>query len=102
MSEHLSQSQLAGYSGRTLYPDELLAVDSHLASCDECYERLMRMRPETEKRAIGTAVEFGEEPFHLDYDRHLEPYVNDTANEIDREIVESHVALCSKCANELR
>ena len=57
MSEHLSESQLAGYS---------------------------------------------EGPFHLDYDEHLEPYVDGKLNEIDREIVDSHVAHCSKCADELR
>ena len=94
MSEHLSQTQLAGYSGRTLYPDELLAVDSHLASCDECHERLTRIMP-------GPLFESGEEPFHLDYDQHLAPYVDGTANEIDREIVDSHVAQCSTCADEL-
>src|ERR1044072_1603995 len=95
MSEHLSQSQLAGYTGRTLYPDELLAVDSHLASCDECHERLTRIMP-------GTSVDSGEEPFHLDYDEKLHPYVDGTANEIDRELVDSHVAQCSRCADELR
>ena len=94
MSEHLSQTQLAGYSERTLYPDELLAVDSHLASCDECHERLARIVP-------GPSFESGEEPFHLDYDQHLEPYVDGTANDVDREIVDSHVAQCSKCADEL-
>jgi hypothetical protein len=43
-----------------------------------------------------------EEPFHLDYDEHLEPYVDGKANDIDREIVESHIAFCSSCADELR
>jgi len=42
------------------------------------------------------------QPFHLDYDQHLEPYVDGKANDIDREIVDSHVALCSQCATELR
>lgn len=43
-----------------------------------------------------------EDPFHLDYEQHLEPYVDGTADDIDREIVESHVAECSRCADELR
>jgi hypothetical protein len=43
-----------------------------------------------------------EAPFHLDYEEHLEPYVDGKANDIDREIVESHVALCSTCAAELK
>src|SRR5215218_1772510 len=42
------------------------------------------------------------EPFHLDYNEHLEPYVDGKVNEIDREIVDSHVALCSQCATDLR
>ena len=40
--------------------------------------------------------------FHLDYEQHLEPYVDGMADDIDREIVESHVAECSMCADELR
>jgi hypothetical protein len=43
-----------------------------------------------------------EGPFHLDYEQHLEPYVDGKANDIDREIVDSHIALCSRCADELR
>ena len=43
-----------------------------------------------------------EGPFHLDYEQHLEPYVDGKANDIDREIVDSHIALCSQCADELR
>jgi hypothetical protein len=102
MSEHLSQSQLAGYSGRTLDTAELLAVDGHLASCDVCHKRLTGILPGVAKLAHGSSFQFGEGPFHLDYDQHLEPYVDGKANGIDREIVDSHVALCSRCADELR
>ena len=101
MPEHLSQSQLAGYSGRTLEPQELLAVDGHLASCDVCHNRLTGVLPDVAKPALGPSLESGEGPFHLDYDHYLEPYVDGTANDIDREIVDSHVALCSRCAGEL-
>ena len=96
MSEHLSQNQLARYTGRTLNADELLAVDRHLASCDACYARL----PEG---VDVSAPSFGslEEPFHLDYEQHLKPFVDDQLDEFDREIVESHVALCSACAADL-
>ena len=98
MSEHLSQTQLEGYSGRNLDPDELLVVDRHLASCDECHERLTRIWPGVSSPSFKPA----EEAFHLDYEQHLEPYVDGTSDDIDREIVESHVALCSECADELR
>ena len=99
MTEHLSQTQLEGYRGRTLYPNELLAVDGHLASCDACHERLNSILPEAGKLPMGHSFEAGEEAFHLDYEQHLEPYVDGKANDIDREIVESHVASCSNCAD---
>ena len=103
--EHLSQTQLTRYSGRTLEPHELLAADRHLASCDECHERLARIAPGDAQFAIRRALESGqatgEGVFHLDYEHHLEPYVDGKANDIDRELVESHVAVCSSCATDL-
>ena len=102
MSEHLAQAQLAAYTRRTLDPDELLGVDRHLASCDMCHERLTRMLPAVTKAAISPSFEPGAGRFHLDYDQHLAPYVDGKADDIDREIVDSHVALCSKCAIDLK
>ena len=102
MSEHLSQGQLAGYTGRTLGAEELLAVDRHLASCDMCHERLTRMLPAVTKAANSPSFEPREGRFHLDYDQHLAPYVDGKVDDIDREIVDSHVALCSKCATDLK
>ncbi len=102
MSEHLSQNQLAGYSGRTLGTEELLAVDRHLASCDVCHERLRGLLPDAVKLAVSPLFQLGEASFHLDYDQHLEPYVDGKANDIDREIVDTHIAQCSRCADELR
>ena len=95
MAEHLSQIQLTGYSGRTLDSDELLAVDRHLASCDVCHDRLARISSPV------SGHHSTEEPFHLTYDEHLEAYVEGKSNDIDREIVESHIAYCSTCADEL-
>jgi hypothetical protein len=100
MAEHLSEVQLAGYGGRTLDADELLAVDRHLALCDVCHERLTRMSPHASDQPSNERSI--EEPFHLDYDQHLAAYVDGKSNDIDREIVESHVALCSDCAEDLR
>jgi anti-sigma factor RsiW len=100
-AEHLSESQLTRYRGRTLGPHELLAVDRHIASCDLCHERLSRLLPLAPSRS-EPASRLGDEPFHLDYDEHLAPYVDGTADEIDREIIESHLSYCSACADDLR
>src|ERR1043165_1355413 len=94
--EHLSNTQLAGYLERSLEPEELLAVDRHLASCDPCYQLLIRLAP-----GKSFSFEPNEEPFHLDYEEHLEPYVDGKSDDIEREIVDSHVAFCSKCAADL-
>ena len=102
MAEHLSQGQLAGYRGRTLDANELLAVDGHLASCDVCHERLTGILPGFAKLSLSPSFQSDEPPFHLDYDRYLEPYVDGKANDIDREIVDSHVAQCSQCAGDLK
>ncbi len=99
-TEHLSQDQLLGYGARTLNSEELLAVDRHLASCDACHDRLAEMLPRGSERPYGLSID--EEPFHLDYDQHLVPYVDGVANEIDQEIIESHVVLCSQCADDIR
>lgn len=99
-TEHLSQVQLIGYGARTLDSEELLAVDRHLASCDSCHDRLAGMLPNASERPYDLSI--GEEPFHLDYDQHIMPYVDGVANEIDREIIESHIALCSQCAEDIR
>lgn len=96
-AEHLSQIQLLGYGARTLNSEELLAVDRHLASCDECHARLAEI---VSDRSYDLLTK--EEPFHLDYDQHVAPYVDGTADEIDREIIESHIALCSQCADDIR
>jgi hypothetical protein len=101
MSEHLSKTQFARYAGRTLNSDELLAVDRHLASCDACYAQFTSSLPGG-VTVSAPSLESIEEPFHLDYDQHLKPYVDGQSNEIDREIVKSHVALCSACADDLK
>ncbi|HEU4766914.1 MAG TPA: hypothetical protein VFS77_06050 [Pyrinomonadaceae bacterium] len=96
-AEHLSNNQLVGYAAKKLNSEELLAVDRHLASCDACHDRLTRTS------AIDRSYDLSNDgAFHLDYDQHLVPYVEGTADEIDREIIESHVALCSQCAEDIR
>jgi len=96
-AEHLSDNQLVGYGAKSLNSEELLAVDRHLASCEACHDRLTRLSPI--ERSYDLSID---EPFHLDYDQHVVPYVDCAADEIDREIIESHIALCSQCAEDIR
>jgi hypothetical protein len=45
--------------------------------------------------------EAGAEPEHLSYEQ-LEAYVDDELDEVDREVVESHLELCPQCEAEAR
>lgn len=101
MADHLSQTQLAGYCRRTLNAEELVMADRHLAACQLCHERLIQISGQSADPAVLVRLS-PEEPFHLDYEQHLAAYVDGTLNDIDREIVESHLALCSSCTEDLR
>jgi hypothetical protein len=71
-----------------------------------CYQELIRIVPNAFSRSptltAPSLPQSLEKPFHLDYEQHLEPYVDNRSDHIDREIVDSHVAGCANCANELR
>ncbi len=53
-----------------------------------------------DRRAVD-ALTAGAEPAHLEYEQ-LEASVDGRADLVDREIVESHTAICAACARELR
>jgi hypothetical protein len=58
---------------------------------------------EIERRAgILPFEDYIEDAFHLDYDEHLESYVDGEIDELDREIVEGHIRSCPYCAGMLR
>lgn len=40
--------------------------------------------------------------FHLNYEEHLKPFIYETIEAIDKEIVESHVEVCAECREDLR
>jgi hypothetical protein len=104
MSEHLEKNLLQRYGQRQLGSAELISVITHLESCELCYAEFSEMFPQI----IRTTAEFNQtiinrnEPFHLDYDEHLRPYIDETNNEIDREIIESHLENCSSCSHQVR
>jgi len=59
---------------------------------------------EKERRALVQALVAelsAAEPLHLDYEL-IESYVDRRCDLIDREIVESHIALCAMCGREVR
>ncbi len=102
MSQHISQTDLDKYFNRALLPTELVAFDTHLAECDECFEKTAGLRAER-SAAISLHDTQGADPFadgHLSYEQ-FAAYVDDDIGEIDREIVDVHKSVCSECAPHL-
>lgn len=98
MPQHVTAEQIAQYRSKRMPPADLLAFDRHLAQCGECRNIL------ASARRVATLLSGLEAaasaPQHLSYDQ-LAGYIDEKSGEIDREIVESHVEGCERCATEL-
>lgn len=104
MLEHLTDEQIESYRKRKMSPSDLLVADEHFLSCQSCRKRLnesgeLQAAFKNVKRNLQTAPPAS--PEHLEYQL-LAAYVDNRADELDKEIVESHIELCADCANELK
>lgn len=100
---HLSEEQIARYRQRKMEPSELLSADGHLSSCDSCHTRLVRT-PDFDESAGSAALAFANaaasDVTHLSFEQ-LSSFVDDRVDDLDREIVESHIDMCRSCESEL-
>lgn len=102
MSEHLSVQQIERYCQRALSPAELLEADDHIAACAPCRQQLAEaMQASLTFAWVGDKSEVAAGMEHLAYEQ-LEAYVDSALDEVDREIVESHLELCAECVAEVR
>ena len=100
---HLSEEDIVRYRSRRMPPADLLAADAHLSLCDACHGRVIDWSKLNEKEAAASRAfdpAARSEVTHLTYDQ-LAGLLDDELGEIDREIAESHLDLCSLCATEL-
>jgi hypothetical protein len=100
---HLSNEDIARYCGRRMLPVELLAADDHLALCDACYSRMGAAQGLDDKllaasKAFDLATDY--EVTHLTYEQ-MAAMVDNGLDEIDREVIGSHLELCRRCQTEL-
>ncbi len=103
MSEHLTQLQIEHYCQRRLSPSALLALDDHLAGCAFCRRRLREIKPMEE--TIG-ALRTNLEAVQLTASDHLTQgelsgYADNRLDEIERELVESHLEICEQCSAQV-
>jgi hypothetical protein len=104
MSEHLTTLKVERYSRRALLPLELIETDAHLASCARC-RRLL-----SEKEETGAAIKHlraglhAEEAAGLEHPSHVQlaARADRQLDEVERELIDGHLLLCSECAEVLQ
>lgn len=95
---HISREQLVNYRNRTLAPQELVAVDGHLGSCQACRQELAGLAA----APVATIAAVREARFeHLTYEQ-MDAWVEDQLDQTERELVLSHIGLCAPCARQLK
>jgi predicted anti-sigma-YlaC factor YlaD len=104
MSEHLSTAQLQDYGSRALPPREAGRVVAHLDECAACFAAFRGLFPALADPQREVVLESwpDDEPFHLDYELHLQPFVDGETDDVDNEIITGHVAVCAPCGQALR
>ncbi len=98
MSKHVTAEQIAQYKSKLISPGELLAFDRHISQCGECRSQLAS--PARVRTLFSGLAAAARSPEHLSYDQ-MAGYVDGKCDDPDREIVESHVEFCERCATEL-
>lgn len=102
--EHITTEAIERYAARASEPTEMLAVQRHAASCEMCREKLTRTF-DAENAFAGLrnnfALDDSADDFeHLPYEQ-LALFVDGKMDDVDREIAESHLAICAECERDL-
>ncbi|MCY7376426.1 MAG: zf-HC2 domain-containing protein [Pyrinomonadaceae bacterium] len=100
--KHPNKEKLQNYTARRLSSAEMTAVILHLENCADCFDALQKLSPFSENQIVALLSERADEVFHLDYDEHLRPFVDNEADDATREIVAGHTRVCAVCAFQLR
>jgi anti-sigma factor RsiW len=104
--EHLTEKDIERYGARVSSSAETLAAQEHVGECAACRTRLERALDtdaafNSLRAQFSTdAVEFEDEPTHLPYEQ-LTLYVDNKLDEVEREIADSHLAICQECAGDI-
>jgi hypothetical protein len=101
--DHLSEQFIDQHRERKLSPTQLLALDEHLAKCDQCH--LLWAKGNADGNESATALyedllsSYSADD-HLSYEA-LEALVDNESSDVDREIAEVHLEACPRCTAEL-
>jgi hypothetical protein len=101
LSEHLTARQIEEFNQRASSPSELLATMNHIALCEACRSQLSsEQKTRAAVESLQTDLRRQGLTDHLTYEE-LAASVDDSLSSADREVAESHVDACSRCAAEL-
>lgn len=104
--EHLTEKDIERYGARVSSSAETLAAQEHVGECADCRTRLERALDadaafNSLRGQFSTdAFEFEDELTHLPYEQ-LTLYVDNKLDEVEREIANSHLAICQECAGDI-
>lgn len=102
--EHITEESLSAYEKRELAAAETLAVQKHISACEICREKLARKldAPKMFSALRGDFAfdDLADEPEHLPYER-LALFADGKLDDVEREIAESHFAICAECSKDL-
>ena len=104
MSVHLTDKEIRKYHEHSLTAQRVLTADLHLNECEECAKKLHELSVlSITKRISNLRRDFHEtgrlEHDHISYEE-LEALTDGKLDDVEREIVQSHIELCSQCRKE--
>lgn len=108
MTDHLTSEQRAHYRQNTLPPEEIADVYVHLEMCETCRASVQADQVEAALPPVPFAdfqverlLGAWNDAAHLT-DEQQAAYVDGTLDRIERQMVESHLEICSQCVEEVR
>jgi anti-sigma factor RsiW len=102
VEEHLSTEQIERYRQKSLAAAELLTVDAHIADCAACRKSVAEAVVDStgiERLRDGLHSDSARPAAHLTYAQ-LAGCVDGGLDAVEREIVESHIAVCTECKSD--
>jgi hypothetical protein len=103
MTEHPTKSELDNYCRRVLAPANFLSVHRHVITCAHCAAQCNAPRQLSRDLAHlqeALVTEPDGTPYHLS-EPEIVAYARGGLDEVDREIAESHLGICSTCSSEV-
>ena len=104
MTDHLTETEVSLFRGRTIRPTEREKIDSHVAGCESCLRRIL---PAEDSELVYSELtealltDSAKEAFHLS-NADVRRYANGLIDQADRVIFESHFDICDRCSEAVQ